>query len=120
VIPYQYVRAARRQRIGSPVQRPRDANRAAGRLDLARTEPRVSELCGLTAKGILWRPRQLRIKGKGGPHGEKTKVRVVPMSNRVRALLEHHFTLEKSFPVKTRVPRTSSRRWPTTRGSPRT
>jgi len=27
---------------------------------------------------------------------------MVPMSNRVRALLEHHFALEKAFPVKTR------------------
>jgi integrase len=42
------------------------------------------------------------VKGKGGPYGKKTKVRVVPMSNRVRALLEHHFALEKTFPVKTR------------------
>ena len=54
---------------------------------------RVSELCGLTAKNVLWQQRQLRIKGKGGHHGKKTKVRVVPMSNRVRALLEHHFAL---------------------------
>ena len=29
-------------------------------------------------------------------------VRVVPMSHRVRALLEHDFALEKNFPVKTR------------------
>ena len=27
---------------------------------------------------------------------------MVPMLNRVRALLEHHFALEKAFPVKTR------------------
>jgi integrase/recombinase XerD len=27
---------------------------------------------------------------------------VVPTSNRVRALLEHHFALEKAFPVKAR------------------
>jgi integrase/recombinase XerD len=53
-------------------------------------------------KNVLWRQRQLRFKGKGGPHGKKTKVRVVPMSSRVRALLEHHFALEKAFPVKTR------------------
>ena len=46
--------------------------------------------------------RQLRFKGKGGPYGKKTKVRVVPMSHRVRACLEHHFALEKAFPVKAR------------------
>jgi integrase len=63
---------------------------------------RVGELCGLASKDILWQQRQLRFKGKGGPHGKKTKVRVVPMSNRVRTLLEHHFALEKAFPVKAR------------------
>jgi len=42
-------------------------------------------------KERLWQQRQLRVKGKGGPYGSKTKVLVVPMSNRVRALLEHYF-----------------------------
>jgi integrase/recombinase XerD len=65
---------------------------------------RGGELCDLTPKNVLWQQRQLRFKGKGkgGPHGKKTKVRVVPMSSRVRALLEHDFALEKAFPVKTR------------------
>ena len=63
---------------------------------------RVGELCGLTSKNMLWQQRQLRIKGKGGPSGKKSKVRVVPMSTRVRTLLEHHFALEKAFPVKVR------------------
>jgi integrase/recombinase XerD len=63
---------------------------------------RVGELCGLTSKNDLWQQRQLRIKGKGGPHGKQTKLRVVPMSNHVRALLEHYFALEKTFPVMTR------------------
>ena len=65
------------------------------------TRLRVSELCGLTSKNVLWQQRQLRFKGKGGPSGKKTKVRVVPMSIRVRAISEHHFALEKAFPVKT-------------------
>ena len=54
------------------------------------------------SKNVLWQQRQRRVKGKGGPYGKKTKVRVVPMSNRVRTLLEHHFALEKTFPVKAR------------------
>jgi len=29
---------------------------------------------------IPWQQRQLRLKGKGGPYGKKSKVRVVPMS----------------------------------------
>ena len=63
---------------------------------------RVSELCDLASKNILWQQRQLRIKGKGGPFGKKNKVRVVSLSKRVRTLLEHHFALEKQFPVKKR------------------
>jgi integrase/recombinase XerD len=62
----------------------------------------VGELCALTSKSVLWQQRQLRFKGKGGHSGKKTKVRVVPMSIRVRAILEHHFAREKAFPVKTR------------------
>lgn len=34
---------------------------------------RVSELCGLTPKEILWQQRSIRISGKGGPYGKKTK-----------------------------------------------
>ena len=63
---------------------------------------RVGELCALTAKDILWQQRQLRVRGKGGPNGKKSKLRVVPMSRRVRALLEHHFALQKAFPVRKR------------------
>jgi integrase/recombinase XerD len=63
---------------------------------------RVGALCGLTPRNVLWHQRQLRIKGKPGSHGKRAKVRVVPMSHRVRTLLEHHFALEKAFPVKVR------------------
>ena len=70
--------------------------------NLLDTGLRVGELCDLASKSVLSRQRQLRFKGKGGPYGKKTKIRVVPMSSRVRALLEHHFALEKSFPVKKR------------------
>src|SRR4051794_2880349 len=63
---------------------------------------RVGELCDLTSKSVLSQQRQLRFKGKGGPHGKKSKVRVVPMSARVRALLEHYFAPEEVFPVRKR------------------
>jgi integrase/recombinase XerD len=68
---------------------------------------RVGELCDLTSRSVLWQQRQLRIKGKGGPYGKKTKVRVVPTSNHVRALLEHDFALEKASRSRRGVPRTS-------------
>lgn len=63
---------------------------------------RISELCGLTPEQIQWQQRCLRIKGKGGPHGKRSKVRVVPMSARVRAIFEPYFALHDRFPVGVR------------------
>ena len=60
---------------------------------------RVSELCSLTPQNILWQQKSIRISGKGGPYGKKTKKRVVPMSNRVQSLLEHYFAITDKFPI---------------------
>ena len=102
-MPYQYVRepliAEESDRLFNACETPTERLVVWTLLD---TGLRVSELCDLTPKNVLWQQRQLRFKGKGGPHGKKTKIRVVPMSSRVRALLEHHFALEKALPVKTR------------------
>ncbi len=63
---------------------------------------RISELCSLTPANVQWQQRCLRIKGKGGPMGKKSKARVVPISNRVRAIFEPYFALHDRFPVGTR------------------
>jgi len=63
---------------------------------------RVSELCALTPQNILWQQHSIRVTGKGGPYGKKTKKRVVPMSKRVRSLLEHYFAIHDKFPIGTR------------------
>lgn len=63
---------------------------------------RISELCGLTAQSTQWQQRLSRVKGKGGPYGQETKVCAVPMSLRVRALLEPWFALNDRFPVGSR------------------
>jgi integrase/recombinase XerD len=63
---------------------------------------RVSELCSLTPQNILWQQKSLRVSGKSGPYSQKTKKRVVPMSNRARVLLEHHFAINDRFPVGAR------------------
>ena len=60
---------------------------------------RVSELCGITPQQIQWQQRCLRIKGKGGPFGKRSKNRVVPMWARVRAVFEPYFALHDKFPV---------------------
>jgi integrase/recombinase XerD len=100
---YQYVRepltADEADRLAGACETPTERLVVWTLLD---TGLRISELCNLTSKDVLWQQRQLRFKGKGGPYGKKSKVRVVPMSHRVRALLEHYFALEKNFPVKTR------------------
>ena len=102
-MPYQYVRepltAEEADRLANACETPTEQLIVWTLLD---TGLRVSELCALTTKDILWQQRQLRVRGKGGPYGQKSKLRVVPMSRRVRALLEHHFALHKEFPVRPR------------------
>ena len=63
---------------------------------------RISELCSLTPQNILWQQKSLRISGKGGIHGKKSKKRVVPMSKRVQTLLEHYFAINDTWPVGVR------------------
>lgn len=63
---------------------------------------RVSELADLTKDDILWQEKRLKIHGKGGPFGKMTKTRVLPMSERVRRLIELHYTMEDSFGITKR------------------
>ena len=59
----------------------------------------VSELCSITPQNILWQQKSIRVSGKGGIYGKKTKKRVVPMSKRVQSLLEHYFAINTKFPI---------------------
>jgi len=52
---------------------------------------RLSEFADLKKDNIQWQERRLVIYGKGGPYGKKTKRRIIPMTERVRTLLEYHF-----------------------------
>ena len=69
---------------------------------LLETGLRVSELCSLTIQNILWQQKSIRINGKGGIYGKKTKKRVVPMSKKVQSLLENYFAINDKFPVGVR------------------
>jgi len=51
------------------------------------TGMRVSELAGLTRQSIQWQERRIVVFGKGGPYGSRSKRRVVPMSDRVRTVM---------------------------------
>jgi integrase/recombinase XerD len=65
---------------------------------------RVSELCNLTDQNILWQEKAIRVVGKGGPFGKKTKQRVVPLiSERTRTLLERYFAIHKEWFVEVRM-----------------
>lgn len=66
------------------------------------TGMRVSELATMTKDQILWQERRLKVHGKGGPFGKMTKTRVLPMSDRVRRLVELHYTMEDSFGISKR------------------
>ena len=60
-------------------------------LTLLDTGLRLSEFADLKKENIQWQERRLVIYGKGGPYGKKTKRRIIPMTDRVRRLIEYHF-----------------------------
>jgi len=52
---------------------------------------RLSEFSDLKKENIQWQEKRLVIYGKGGPYDKKTKRRIIPMTDRVRRLIEYHF-----------------------------
>lgn len=67
---------------------------------------RVSELAGLRRDHIDWQTHRLTIYGKGGPYGSRSKRRIIPLSPRVRPLIEHHFSIHGTLGM---TPRTIER-----------
>ena len=67
-MPYQYVKepltADEADRLSSACESPTERLVVWTLLD---TGLRVSELCGLTSKNVLWQQRQLRVKGSAAP-----------------------------------------------------
>jgi len=64
---------------------------------------RLSEFADLKKDNIRWQERRLVIYGKGGPYGKKTKRRIIPMTDRVRRLLEYHFAENNGIEVTKRT-----------------
>jgi integrase/recombinase XerD len=64
---------------------------------------RLSELATLSPKNLDWQTHRLTVKGKGGPFGKRSKIRVVPLSPRIQALLEHWFAVHESIGVTGRT-----------------
>ena len=67
---------------------------------------RVAEFTALTTENVQWQERRLAIYGKGGPYGKKSKRRVIPITERVRTLLEHLFAIRNDVGM---TPRTVQR-----------
>jgi integrase/recombinase XerD len=64
---------------------------------------RVAELACLTKDNIDWQTHRITIYGKGGPYGKKSKRRIVPMTDRIRSLLESYFALNDDFEYSERT-----------------
>jgi integrase/recombinase XerD len=106
-MPYQYKR--------EPLN-PDEANRLASSCEthqerlivwtLLDTGLRVAELAGLTRAHMDWQSHRLTIYGKGGPYGAQSKRRILPLTDRVRPLLENHFAIHDTIGM---TPRTIQR-----------
>jgi len=64
---------------------------------------RLSEFTDLKKENIQWQEKRLVIYGRGGPYGKKTKRRIIPMTERVRRLMEYHFAENNSIGVTKRT-----------------
>jgi integrase/recombinase XerD len=64
---------------------------------------RVSEFSSLSKNNIQWQEKRFLIYGKGGPYGKKTKRRIVPMSERVKRLVDHHFAFNDNVNIAART-----------------
>lgn len=106
-MPYQYKR--------EPLT-PDEANRLASacgtheeRLTiwtLLDTGLRVNELAKLSRNNFDWQGHRLMVYGKGGPYGTASKRRVIPLTSRIRPILEGHFAIKDSIGM---TPRTIQR-----------
>ena len=106
-MPYQYKR--------EPLT-PDEANRLAAACQtyqerlivwtLLDTGLRVAELANLTREHIDWQQHRLMIYGKGGPYGTRSKRRIIPLSERIKPLIDAHFALHDSIGM---TPRTIQR-----------
>lgn len=64
---------------------------------------RVQELAKLTRHNVEWQLGRVIIHGKGGSNGSMSKRRIVPMTPRVKALLEAHFALHDTIGLGVRA-----------------
>lgn len=64
---------------------------------------RLSELASLKKNNIQWQEKRIVVYGKGGPYGKRTKRRILPLTERVRRLFEHHFAFNEDVGMSKRT-----------------
>ena len=64
---------------------------------------RVGEFCTLRPENVEWQYERVIVHGKGGPFGSQTKRRVVPLTARVRKLLEVQFVTHPNIGMTRRT-----------------
>jgi integrase/recombinase XerD len=64
---------------------------------------RVAELSKLTKDNLDWQNHRLMIYGKGGPYGNLSKRRIIPLSPRLQPILEGHLGLHDSIKIGVRT-----------------
>jgi len=67
------------------------------------TGMRVSELANLKKENVKWQTGVIEIYGKGGIYGKRTKRRNVPLSPKVRKILEIQFAMSEKIELSTRT-----------------
>ena len=72
-------------------------------ITLLETGLRVSELATLSKNQVDWQDHTMKIYGKGGPYGTKSKYRLVPLSPLVQPLLEPYLLANDSFGIPVRT-----------------
>jgi integrase/recombinase XerC len=72
-------------------------------MTLLDTGIRINEFCLLTKEDIDWQNNDIRILyGKGGPFGQASKHRTVPMTERVKTLFRSWFSISDKMPFGVR------------------
>ncbi len=67
------------------------------------TGMRVSELANLKKENVKWQIGVIEVYGKGGIYGKRTKRRNVPLSPKVRKILEIQFAMSEKIEFSTRT-----------------
>lgn len=67
------------------------------------TGMRVSELANLKRENVKWQAGVIEIYGKGGKYGKRSKRRTVPISPRVRKILEIQFAMTNEIGLSVRT-----------------